>query len=170
MLYSKFIRLIEDNAEKLTQNWIKEVQNNPATPGYKKLSRDVLEKRIFDVYKRLGNWVLHYDPTDKKTTEHYIRLGRERAAEGIPLSEVTYTIILSRVIVWRFIEHEGVIESTFDLQQALEFFRRVNRFFDKITYLVSVGHESYKNVEEDELHKGEFFDKTFKSVMNWIIK
>lgn len=38
MLFEKYIRLVEDNAENLTKEWIKEIKNNPSTAGYKKLT------------------------------------------------------------------------------------------------------------------------------------
>ena len=38
MLYSRYIRLVEEHAEKLTSQWITEVKSNSATLQYRQFS------------------------------------------------------------------------------------------------------------------------------------
>ena len=170
MLYEKFIRLVEDHADTLTRNWINEVTNNPATPGYKLIPGKTLEERAYDDYKRLGNMLLKEDPSFKSSAEHYIKLGKERAKEGLKASEVVYALILSRVVLWKYIINEGVINSTMDLHKALSFYQKVNNFYDKAAYFITVGYENL-NISTDEiLDKGDFIEKTVNSVTKWFIK
>lgn len=168
MLYAKFIRLAEEHAEQLTKNWITEVKNNPMTTGYKKMPDQLLSKRIYDVYERLGHWLL--EPDNSKIGEHYIRLGRERASEGLKISEVTYALILSRVVLWKYILNQGIIDSFFDLQQAFEFYQMVINFYDRANYLVALGFESHKSLEKEEFEKGEFINEAVDSITRWLIK
>ncbi|MBU2492004.1 MAG: RsbRD N-terminal domain-containing protein [Bacteroidetes bacterium] len=170
MLYQKFIRLVEDHAEQLTKIWLKEVKKNPSTKSYKNLSDKELSRRIYDVYLRFGNWVLQNDPLDKKVAEHYMNLGKERAAEGIQLSEVIYALILSRVVMWKYISDQGVITSSFDCQQALEFYKIVTSFFDKAVYFVAAGYETTKHIHVDEPKGKDFVEKAVKSITGWLIK
>jgi hypothetical protein len=170
MLYEKFIRLVEEHAEQLTKSWIKEVKNNPSTIGYKKMSDQLLDTRVYDVYKRLGNWVLQKDPSDKNTAEHFMKLGRERASEGLRASEVIYALILSRVVLWKYIINQGVINSAMDMQQALGFYQKVNNFFDKAAYFVAVGFESIHLEDQEKLKKEDFVEKAVKGVTKWFIK
>ena len=170
MIYEKFIRLVEDHADLLTKNWIKEVKKNPSTEGYRKMTDETLGKRVHDVYKRLGNWILLEEDTLKKTAEHYMRLGRERAAEGLKASEVIYALILSRVVLWRYIVSQGVIGSSLELHQALEFYQKINNFFDKAAYFVLIGFESIKPEEQRKLKEEDFIEKAVNSVTHWFIK
>lgn len=170
MLYGKFIQLVEDHAEELTKAWIDEVKQNPATPGYNKMPDDLLAKRIGDVYKRLHVWILQNDPADLESGEHYIKLGRERASEEINLSEVIYSIIISRAVLSRFVHNQGIINSTFDVQQAFEFFNKVNNFYDKVNYLVTLGYESYKSKDKEAFKKTEFIERSVNSITKWLIK
>ena len=170
MLYEKFIRLVEDHAEELTKEWIKEIKSNPSTSGYKKMDDAVLGVRVFDVYRRLGDWVINVDPSDPKTAEHYMKLGRERAAEKLKNSEVIYALILSRVVLWRYIVEHGIINSAIDLHQALEFYQKVNNFFDKATYFVAVGFESVHEDEQEKLKENDFVGKAVKGVTGWFFK
>lgn len=169
MLFDKFIRLVEDHADQLTKLWIEEVRSNPSTKGYKEFSDELLGKRIFDVYHRLGNWLLQDDPADKKTAEHFIELGRKRAKEKIRVSEVVYALILGRVIITRFIDSHGLINSMLEIQQSLEFHRRLTVFFDKATYYVTVGYESQTPETREAIHKSDFVNKSIDAITKWII-
>ena len=170
MLYEKFIRLVEDHAEKLTKEWIKEIKSNPSTAGYKNVDDAILGVRIFDVYRRLGDWIMNAEPNDPSTAEHFIKLGRERAGEKLKNSEVIYALILARVVLWRYIVEHEVITSTIELHQSLEFYQKVNNFFDKATYFVAVGFESISKVDQDKLKKDDFVGKAVQGVTGWFIK
>ena len=170
MLYEKFIRLVEDHAEELTKEWIKEIKSNPSTVGYRKVDDAVLGVRIFDVYRRLGDWVMNAKPNDPKTAEHFMRLGRERANENLKNSEVIYALILARVVLWRYIVEHGIITSTIELHQALEFYQKVNNFFDKAVYFVAVGFENVTQKDQEKLKKDDFVGKAVQGVTGWFIK
>ncbi len=170
MLYEKFIRLVEDHAEALTKEWIHEIKTNPSTKGYSNIDDAVLGIRVYDVYRRLGEWIMNADPSDPKTAEHFIKLGRERARENLKNSEVIYALILARVVLWRYIVNQGVINSILDLHQSLEFYQKINNFFDKATYFVAVGFESVNKEEQEKLKQEDFVEKAVKGVTNWFIK
>ena len=170
MLYQKYIRLVEDHAQQLTQTWLNEVKKNPSTQGYKNLSDQELTRRVYDVYLRFGNWVLQNDPLDKKAAEHFMKLGKERATEGIQLSEVINALIISRVVMWKYISDQGMITSSFDCQQALEFYNLVTSFFDKSFYFVALGYERTKHVHVEAPKEKDFVEKAVKSITGWLIK
>ena len=170
MLYEKFIRLVEDHAEVITKEWIKEVKSNPATLGYKKVDDDTLKTRVHNVYRRLGEWVLNADPTDAYTAEFFIDLGRQRAAENLKNSEVIYALILARVVLWRYIISNGIIHSSLELHQCLGFYQQLNNFFDKSTYYVAVGYERLHSAEQNKMKEEKFVDKTVKGITNWFFK
>ncbi|MBI9071898.1 MAG: hypothetical protein JEY94_09885 [Melioribacteraceae bacterium] len=170
MLYEKFIRLVEDHAEKLTKLWVEEVQNNPSTRGYRKINDALLEKRVYDVYKRLGRWLLNEDITFKETAEHYMKLGSERAHEGIQLSEVIYAIVISRLVLWNYVINQGIVNSIFEHHQALEFLQRVTTYFDKAIYFISIGYENSSKADQEKIKKSDFIEKSVNAVTKWIIK
>jgi len=170
MLYRKYIGLLEDHAEQLTRKWISEVRHNPSTPGYQRLPEDVLDERVYDLFQKLGEYLMTNDPSFSKTAEHFIRLGRERAKEGFNVSEVIYALILERVVLWNFILEEGMITTSFDMHQALGFYGKINNFFDKAVYFVAQGFENV-HLEEAELTEGsDFVNKSVNAVMRWFIK
>ncbi|MBK7104628.1 MAG: hypothetical protein IPH62_05040 [Ignavibacteriae bacterium] len=170
MLYEKFIRLVEDHADSITKEWIKEVKSNPSTFGYRKVDDEILKKRIHNVYRRLGEWIMNADPTDANTAEFFIDIGRQRAAENLKSSEVIYALILSRVVLWRYIINHGIIHSSLELHQCLGFYQQLNNFFDKAAYYVAVGYESLHLADQEKMKQEKFVDKTVKGITNWFFK
>lgn len=170
MLYQKYIRLVEDHAEQLTKKWSHEVRNNPSTPGYKSIPEKQLNERVYDVFKRLGDYLLQDDPDFRKTAEHFIKLGRERATEGMKVSEVIYALILERVVIWNFIVEEGIISSTLDLHEALGFYMKINNFFDKAEYFIAKGFESVHLSDIEISGESDVVNKSVDAVMRWFMK
>ncbi len=170
MLYNRFIRIIENHAESLTRNWIKEVKSNPGTKNYAKLSNDELHNIVYDVYKKLGHWITKDETLLKEICEYFITSARKLNKEGFPLNEVVYATILARVELWKYLMAQGMITDTVELNRALDFSQRINYFFDKAIYFSTIGYET-SHVEEDELHKPNgFFDKLFESFKILLIK
>lgn len=170
MLHEKFIGIVETHAELLTRNWIKEVKTNPLTPSYRNLSDDVLHATVYDVYLRLSRWLQNDETTYRETADHYLRLGRARAESGVKLSEVIYAVILSRVELLNYIRNQGIINNSIDMWRALEFFHKINSFFDKVLYFVSSGYESVHMDEKEVFKEKGFFDKVVNSFAHWMIK
>ncbi|NOX19054.1 MAG: hypothetical protein GXO87_12340 [Chlorobi bacterium] len=169
MLYEKFTRLIEEHAEYLTRRWLDEVKMNSATKSYQKLPENVLRERVFTVYKNLGEYMLSDDSNYEKCARHYFNLGQERAKEEIPLNEVIYALILSRVLLWNYISENGFIDGALELHNALNFYQKINAFFDKALYFSSLGYESISS-NDRKIDESEFIGKTAKALSHWIIK
>ncbi len=137
---AKLIDLIENNANQLTQNWLKDVQHHPATPTYHTYDQRKLFDRAFDVYSRLGKWISE-ETTEDMIAEHYAALGNQRRREGFALSEVIQALILTRRHLWLKVLSEGLIDSAMELYQALELYNRIIRFFDQATLFAAQGYE-----------------------------
>lgn len=92
MLSAHLVKLIEEHAEQLTAGLVKDLQSNPRTQAYHKLSRQEVHRRAYDVYHNLGEWLGH--KADNRIEASYRGLGEERYAEDVPLSEVVCALIL----------------------------------------------------------------------------
>jgi len=139
MLSARLVKLIEEHAEQLTAGLVKDLQNNPHTKAYHKLSHQELHRRAYDVYRHLGEWLDH--KADDRIEASYRELGRDRHAEDVPLSEVVYTLILIKYHLRDYVRTAGLVNSTVELYQQLELDRLVGQFFDKAIYHATRGYE-----------------------------
>lgn len=170
MLYSKYIHLVEDHAEELTNRWKIEIKTNPSTTGYRELNDKILGSRVYSVYKKLGEWLDSADLNDPKVAEHFIKLGKDRANENLKSSEVIYALLLTRVILWKYITNNSIINSSLDLHRSLEFYQLLINFFDKATYFTAVGFESVNREVEEKISEEDFVEKAVQGLTDWIIK
>jgi hypothetical protein len=134
------VELIEKNAEKLAQQWVKDVRQNVRTPFYHAFNPDDLHERAITMYKGLGHW-LSVETPKEETARFYKKYGYERFREGFPLPELIYSFILFRRHLWLYILHVGFLDSAYELLRALELNNRVILFFDRALYNMAMGYE-----------------------------
>lgn len=132
--------MIEEHAEQLTHSVIQDLQSGSRTPSYHLLSHEDLHHRVYDVYRNLGHWL--GVKTDHAIEASYNQLGKKRSAEGIPLSEVVYALILTKYHLRDYIRSAGLVDSAVDLYQEQELHRLVGHFFDKAVYYTVKSYES----------------------------
>ena len=136
----KLIKLIERDADQLTNNWLSNVQNHPTTPTYHTYDQNKLYQRAFRVYSQLGKWISR--ETSKEDIEkYYTALGKQRCKEGFALSEVIQALIITRRHVWLKVLSEGLLDTVLDHHQALELNNRVVLYFDRAIFFTSLGYE-----------------------------
>jgi len=137
----RLIDLIEHHADDLTKSWLREIKNDPGTPTYAGY-RDEKElyQRAFRVFSQLGKWIAK--TTSKEDLKKYwTDLGRQRRKEGFPLSEIVQSLFLIRRHLWQKIETEGLLDTAYDLFQAMELSNQVTLFFDRAVYHAARGYE-----------------------------
>jgi hypothetical protein len=139
MLVTYLIQLIETHAEGLTREVLGDVRSNPRTRFLRELPEEELYQKVYDFYHHLGRWVAEMNEADIEAV--YSDLGRRRRAEGAPLSEVVYTVILVKEHLWNYITRNDVLGSVVELYQEKDLVFRVGHFFDKALYYAVRGYE-----------------------------
>jgi len=94
MIYTKLLKLIEDNANELSRRLCKDLLSKEETKGYRSLSEDEVYKRVNDVYSNLGQWLGKDKDTTNEIEKVYTELGKKRCREKIPLNEVVLAFML----------------------------------------------------------------------------
>jgi len=139
MLSGRLVRLIEDHAAQITSDLISDLKENPRTSSYHGLASTDLHARVFNVYHNLGDW-LSGEP-DNSVEAHYLKLGKSRAIEGVPLSQVIYALLLTKSHLFNYIRRTVLLESAVDLYQLQEFRRLTDVFFDHAIFYATCGYE-----------------------------
>jgi hypothetical protein len=132
MLSTSLTHMIEEHAEQLAHGLISDLQRNPNTPEYHKLSTSEIHQRVYDTYRNLGEWMSH--EADSTVQARYSDLGRRRALEGVPLSEVVYALIQTKNHLFDYVRMKRVFDSALELYQLQELRWLVDNFFDKAIY------------------------------------
>lgn len=149
MLAARLVRAIEEHAEELTRGVLDDLATNPRTPSYHALSRAELHGRVYEVYRNLGRWL--DDATGEAVDASYGALGRYRRAEGIPLEEVVYALILTKQHLRDYILRTGLVASVVDLYQEEDLNLRLDQFFDRALYHTVKGYQGAAGVQPNPL-------------------
>ena len=139
MLSDSLVQMIEDHAEKLTHSLVNDLKSNKRTTHYHHLTGDELHRRTYDVYRHLGHWIA--SKTEEAIESSYTELAKTRYAEGIPLSEVVYALILAKYHLREYIRFSGLSDSAMELHRELELQQLIGQFFDKAIYYTVRGFE-----------------------------
>ncbi len=142
MLAMRLVRLIEANADRLSQSLTRRLENDPHCAALRKVPRPELEARTYEIFSHLADWLLYKTEGDLKRA--YSEIGIRRARQRVGLSDVVYAISATKEQLWLFLEDEGVVTKPVELFAEMELFRLLDQFFDKAIYYVTVGYESLR--------------------------
>jgi hypothetical protein len=136
----RLVQMIERNADELARRWLQEVRTRPETPSYHTFDPDALLERVTLVYSQLGRWISR-ETTQEEIAEYYVALGNRRRKEGFALSEVMWALVTTRRQIWFKVLSDGFLDTSLELNQALELNNRVVQYFDRAAYYLCVGYE-----------------------------
>lgn len=137
---ARLIRLIETEAGELAEELVKTLRAHPHTPSFRACADGELYDRGYDLFHNLGAWLSRKSERED-LVKYYEALGAQRREEGFPLSEVLHGLNLTRRILWKKIEEEGLLDTAEDFMRAMELHGQVLLFFDRAVLSTAKGYE-----------------------------
>ena len=108
MLAYRLVRLIETHSDRLAGTLLERVQGSEILRDYQKDTSEELKTRVYEIYRHLGDWLL--GKTEFDIEHRYVEIGERRAQQGVPLSQVVWTIIQTKENLWDFLKREAVLD------------------------------------------------------------
>ena len=139
MLAMRLVRLIEAHSEALSRGLAEQIRKSDRTTDFRKIPADELRLAAIEVYRNLGEWLLQ--KTDADIAERFRAVAARRAAEGIPVHQFAWAIMLSRDHVLQFLRKEGFADNIIALDGEMGLQRMLNQFFDRALYYALQGYE-----------------------------
>ena len=139
MLAYRLVRLIEIHSDALASALLERVKHSELAEGYRNVPPDELKQRVYEIYRHLGQWLLGKSEFDLE--QRYVEIGERRARQGVPLSQVAWTITLTKQNLWEFLKKESLQDRPFEVFSELELAELLEHFFDRAIYHAAVGHE-----------------------------
>jgi hypothetical protein len=155
MLTTRLMEFIETHAKSLINETIRDIQVNERTRSFGHVPHSELELRISALFLNLGKWM--GNPKDDAIQKEYEDWGRTRFHQGIPLSEIMYSMILAKAHLRRFIREHGLMAFSGDralpeevlpieLYGIQELNYMVGEFFDRALYHLARGYEAAAHI------------------------
>ncbi|HXZ34011.1 MAG TPA: hypothetical protein VEH30_17170 [Terriglobales bacterium] len=140
MLAMRLVRLIETHADRLSHSLTRRLENDPFCAELRKVPREELEARSYEIFSHLTDWLLY--KTERDLERAYTEIGIRRARQQVALSHVIYAVTATKEQLWAFLQDEGVVIKPIELFAEMELFRLLDQFFDKAVYYLTAGYES----------------------------
>lgn len=147
MFIQRLVDTIERKAETISELLIADIRTNKYTGAYHDMAQETLRNRVIHVYKNLGTWLT--EKTDENVRKRFIQLGAARYEEHIPVSQIVYALLLSRIHLLEYLQHHSLSDTAYELYREKELRHRVVRFFDKAVFYTVYGYEQ----AEDQAHQ-----------------
>ena len=146
MLAYRLVRLIETHSDELAAGLLKRVQQSELTRAYRNVPPEELRQRVYEIYRHLGEWLLGKSAFDIE--QRYEEIGTRRAHQGVPISELIWTIVLTKENLWEFLKKEALMEQPVEVFGELEMLQLLEQFFERAIYYASIGHERAQSAHE----------------------
>jgi hypothetical protein len=147
LLAYRLVRLIETHAERLSEGLLVKLQTCDKCSAFQQVPGTEFRQRVYEVYDHLGEWLLGKKEED--IARRYIEIGMRRHAQGVPLSQLMYAIMLTREHLWQYLKHEANIEKPVEVFGELEMMEMLEQFFDHAMYYAAQGYETARTAKQD---------------------
>jgi len=133
---SKLVDLTQKNAEKIAWQWAKDVKTNLKTNSYHDAAEEKIIGQASEFYQYFQEMFSHETPFER-AEEVFQKYARERYAEGVPLHEAMYALILMRRHIWLYAEFQTIFSAEVEHRKAVENLSRTILMFDYIMYVIA---------------------------------
>lgn len=136
----KLVQRLSADADSMSQNLLERIRNS--TKCGELLLRVSLEEHqlyTLDVYRDLMEWLV--TETHSLNEARYVKLGRLRAQQGVPFSDLFWAVCITRDFLSDYIQHECLIDEPVEFWGGVMLLRSLNKFFDRALYFSLIGHQ-----------------------------
>jgi len=149
MLAYRLVRLIETHSDALAASLLERVRYSPLLTDYRKVAPEELKLRVSEIYRHLGDWLI--SKSERDIEERYSEIGARRATQAVPLSQLSWTIVLTKENLLEYLKKETVMERPTEVFGELEMLQLLDQFFDRAIFYAAVGYEKYVASHRPEL-------------------
>ena len=142
ILAYRLVRLIETHSEQLATGLLKKLEGCDKCPGFTNVPPEDFKGRVGDIYSHLGEWLL--GRTENDIQQRSLEVGRNRAQQGVPLSQLIWAIALTKDNLMEFLHREAQHDTPAEVFGRLEILQLLEQFFDHATYYAACGHEDFQ--------------------------
>jgi len=141
MFARKFIDHVETHADHLCEEFIQKIKRSDRCRALlDRVPAEDQKQTTRELYRSLTDWLL--TNTDPITEERYVSLGRRRAQQGVPFSELFWAVCATREYFWEYTERETLLDEPADFWGGVRLLHSLDRFFDRALYFVIIGYQA----------------------------
>jgi hypothetical protein len=138
LLAYRLVKLIETHSDGLARTLQQKIEAESRCTSYRNLPQGELTRVVGEMYQGMGQWLM--GKSEAEIERRYTRIGQRRAIQGIPLSQVLWTIALVKENLWEYVKTNN-LGTPSELFGELEILQLLDQFFDRAMYYAAFGYE-----------------------------
>jgi hypothetical protein len=146
MIALRMVRLIENHSDELTAALLSKFRTSSHTVGLDKVPPGELRQRAGEILLNLSDWLLN--KTEADVEQRYREIGARRALQGVALSDLCWSIVITKEHLWGFLQSRGLLNSVVDIYGQLELLRMLDQFFDRAVCFATEGYSRYAEEQQ----------------------
>ena len=136
----KLIQHLKDDADGMSERLLEKIRNSRrCSQLLLRVPAEEHKRYAVDVYHDLMMWLVAEN--DSSLEPHYVGLGKVRAQQGVPFSDLFWAVCITREYLWEYIQQECLIEEPVEFWGGVMLLRSLNQFFDRALYLALLGYQ-----------------------------
>ena len=139
LLAYRLVKLIESHSDGLARSLHDRYRRCDKCTAYANVPESDLTEKVYEVYRNLGEWLL--SKTEADIERRYLEVGAQRAAQGVPISQVVWMICLVRENLWDYLQKHAELEHPAEIFGEMELLEMLEKFFSLAIYYAALGHE-----------------------------
>jgi hypothetical protein len=144
MHHQKLVQHMKVNADRMSQGLMQMIRDSDRCRQLMlNLTEPEHKQYTLDIYLDLTEWLAN--EKDAIVEEHYVALGKRRAQQSIPLSELFWAVSVARDYLWRYVQQECLLEEPVAFWGGVTLLQLINKFFDRAVYYVILGYQAGQN-------------------------
>ncbi|RMD48873.1 MAG: hypothetical protein D6830_05970 [Ignavibacteria bacterium] len=162
MVYESLIAIAEKYKTAMAEEWFKEIKDSTFLSTYNNLTDPQIFERGKVLFENFYLW-LQKGADDNFIQTYFQNVGRERAGEGFPLSEINYALFLEKKVLWKFISQKEV-DTLLTPADAVEFLAVISSYFDMGEFYILRGYMLH--LIDNLNSSGKFTEDEMASLLN----
>ena len=141
----KLIQRLKDDADGMSERLLGKIRNSRRCSALLlRVPAEEHKRYAVDVYHDLMMWLV---AENDSSLEHYVGLGKLRAQQGVPFSDLLWAVCITREYLWEYIQQEWLTEEPVEFWGGVMLLRSLNQFFDRALYLALLGYQIASGAE-----------------------
>jgi hypothetical protein len=139
MVSAKLVHQIEDHWEAISGRFLRLLRASHGLQHLSHIPESEINEACRKLLHNLGHWLV--SSSEDEIARLYEKIGRERYAQGMPISESIRAVQLMKDATLDFVRDEAEVRTGVDLLAEEELEYKLGRFFDLLMYHSARGYE-----------------------------
>ena len=136
----KLVQHLRADADSMSQRLLENIRNSTrCSELLRRVPVEEHKRYALDIYRDLMEWLV--TETDSPIEARYLELGRLRAQQGVPFSQLFWAVCITREYLSDYIQQECLIDEPVEFWGGVMLLRSLNQFFDRALYFSLIGHQ-----------------------------